>query len=68
MITYPKTVYPPDVLDTCSIDYKGVRYDLTGCIVDKVNQIIYVNQGFSTEVEAGTQVVITLGLITTPIS
>ena len=68
IITYPATVRPPDVLDICSIDYKGVRYNLTGCIVDKPNLTIYVTEGFDVEVEKGTELVIRLGLIITPIS
>ena len=68
LIEYPPTVAPPPVLSTCNILYGGITYNLYGCAVDLDNAIITVAGGFNTLVSAGSQIVITLGPIITPIS
>ncbi len=71
LITFPSTVQPPrtpEVLETCSIEYNGLTYDLTACEVHYDILTIKVKGGFNTEVEASAVLKITLGVIVTPIS
>lgn len=65
-ITYPSTITVPSSLTDCYIVVSGTSYPMT-CTVSTSTKTIFMS-GFTGTAAAGSQLALTLGLITNPTS